>query len=518
MAEFEEIYDVIIIGAGPGGYHSALRAAQYGAKVAVVEKKALGGTCSNVGCIPTKALYSASKLYEDLTKKSQDFGVDIPCDPQVNFERVVERKNEVVNKLVTGIEGLLKTRKIPVFYGFGRLEGGDVDAGFDVSVTDEDNTQTYIRGKRVIVATGSAPAMIPAFNIDHEKIITSDDILSPSFKTLPKSLLIIGAGVIGCEFGNIFASFGTKVTILEYLDTMLATEDKAIIRELSKKFKTLGIDVHTSQMVCSVEATENGVCATTADASTPRDQLECAEKCTFEAEMCLVSIGRAKQSMGLGLEEMGVKIERGQISVDRSTGETDVPGIYAIGDVTGGLMLAHVASHEGDVAVSNALAGIGGFDIQPETTNYAVVPYTIFTSPNIGSVGLTQKVAKINHKINVGRFFYGGLGKAMCMGEEEGFMMIIADAETDQILGATCIGAEAPELIAEIAVAMKNNLTSHQVASTIHSHPTISEMVKEASEDIYGMAIHKVGRPKKRPVHHVEGMVLDPTTTKQEDQ
>lgn len=489
----DEIFDVCIIGAGPGGYHAAIRAAQYGAKVALVEKSKLGGTCLNWGCIPTKSLYASAKLIEQIEEKAKDFGIEIP-DYKVKFEKAVERKNQVVKDLVDGIEQLMKQHRVSVFYGLGSLEGGN-DMDFQVKIDGDDST--IIKTKKIIIATGSKPAMIPAFNIDHDRILTSDDILDPNFKTVPKKLLIIGAGVIGCEFGNIFTRMGAEVEMLEYLPTMIATEERLIIRELSKKFDELGIKLHVSQNVLNVENTGSGVKATTCAADVPRDQVDSAEKTTFEGDYCLVSIGRARVSEGLNCEKMGIKTERGQIAVDKKTLETDCKGIYAIGDVTGGLMLAHVASHEGDVAVANALSAIGGFDIEPRVANYDVVPATIFTSPEIGSVGLREKAAKEKTKVYTGRFGYAALGKAMCMGEEEGLMMIIADSETGKILGASCIGAEAPELIAEVSLAMKNDLTVHDIAHTIHSHPTISEMVMETAEDVYGMAIHKKGRRRK---------------------
>jgi dihydrolipoamide dehydrogenase len=493
------IYDIIVIGAGPGGYHTAIRAAQYGAKVALVEKTKVGGTCLNWGCIPTKALYSSAKLIEDIEEKAKEFGVVLPGAIKPDFAQAVSRKNQVVTDLVTGIEQLLKSRKVDVHFGLGSLAGGNKDNGFDVKI-EGDETKT-IKGKRVIIATGSKPALIPAFNIDHDRILTSDDILSPDFKTLPKTLLIIGGGVIGCEFANIFRRMGSKIIILEYLDTILATEERLVVRELKKKFEEMGnIEIHEGQNVLKVENTGSGVKGTTCSAKIPRDEVDAAPKTTFDADLCLVSIGRARVSEGLNCEGVGIQTNRGQIIVNPKTLETDCPGVYAIGDVTGGLMLAHVASYEGDVAVENALTSIGGFDTKPRETAYNVVPATIFTSPEIGSVGLREKAAKEKgHKIWTGRFGYAALGKAKCLGEDRGFMMVIGDSQTDQILGASCIGAEAPELIAEIALAMRNGLTVHDVTKTIHSHPTISEMVLETAEDVHGMAVHKAGRRRRKP-------------------
>ncbi|MHA1755373.1 MAG: dihydrolipoyl dehydrogenase [Promethearchaeota archaeon] len=489
-----EIYDLAVIGAGPGGYHAAIRAAQYGAKVALIEKKNLGGTCLNWGCIPTKALYASAHLIE-LIKEADKFGVEVK-DYKPNFAKAVEEKNRIVKELVEGIAALEKSWKNDVYWGQGKLIGGNANDGFEIKIEGEESKT--IKAKRVIIATGSKPALIPAFNIDHERILTSDDILAPDFKTVPEKLLIIGAGVIGCEFANIFSTFGSKVIMLEYLPTPLATEEPMIVKQIVKKLESKGVEIYTSQNVLSVENTGSGVKATTCDASVPRDQTDSAEKRTFEADLCLVSIGRAKNSADLGLEELGIETERGAIKIDQKTCETNVKGIFAIGDValSGAPMLAHVASHMGDVAVANALASLGGFPVKETTTDYSVVPATIFTSPNIGSVGLRRKQAKEQGiDVLMGQFPFASLGKAKCMREDEGFIMILADKNTHKIVGASCIGAEAPELIAEIALAMKHGLTVHDIAETIHSHPTISEMVLEGAESVVGMAIHKKGRP-----------------------
>ncbi|UCD01666.1 MAG: dihydrolipoyl dehydrogenase [Promethearchaeota archaeon] len=485
-------YDIAIIGAGPGGYRAAIRAAQYGAKVALIEKNKLGGTCLNSGCIPTKALYASAQIIE----KIQDFdelGLEIK-DYNLNFKKAIERKNRIVQELVEGIATLEKAWKNDVFYGHGKILGGNISSGFEISIQRED-TKT-IKAKRVIIATGSSPALIPAFNIDHDRILTSDDILDPNFTSVPKRLLIIGAGIIGCEFANIFAAFGSKVTMLEYLSSPIATEEPVIVKELLKKFENLGIGVKTSQNVLSVENTGAGVRVTTCSASVLRDQIDTAEKFVFEADLCLVSIGRVKESTNLGLENLDIETDRGAIICNTETLETCVKGIYAIGDVTGGLMLAHVAYYEADVAVANALASIGGFPVKKMETDYRVVPETIFTTPNISSVGYRRKAAK-DRGINVlmGQFPYQSLGKAKCMGEEEGFIMTLADKEDLRIIGASCIGIESSELIAELALAIKHNLTVHDISETIHCHPTISEMVLEGTEAIIGKAIHKKGRP-----------------------
>jgi dihydrolipoamide dehydrogenase len=489
-----EQYDIAVIGAGPGGYHAAIRAAQYGAKVALIEKENLGGTCLNWGCIPTKALYASAHLIDKI-KEAEDFGIEVK-DYGVNFAKAVDRKNKIVQELVGGIGTLEKAWKNDVFMGRGKIVGGNANEGFKIEIQGKD-TKT-ITAKRVILATGSSPALIPAFNIDHKRILTSDDILHPNFKTVPNKLLIIGAGVIGCEFGNIFATFGSKVIMLEYLPSPIATEEPMIIKELIKKLESKGIQLMVNQNVLSVVNTGSGVKATTCDASVPRDQVQNAPKSTFEADICLVSIGRARESKDIGLEKLGIETDRGAIKINTKTCETACKGIYSIGDVaaSGAPMLAHVASHMGDIAVANALASLGGFPVKETETNYNVVPATIFTSPNIGSVGLRREQAKSKGiDVLMGQFAYESLGKAKCMGEQEGFIMILADKNTHKIVGASCIGTEAPELISEISLAMQHDLTVHDLGETIHSHPTISEMVLEGAEAVVGKAIHKKGRP-----------------------
>lgn len=492
MMPSSELYDIAIIGSGPGGYHSAIRAAQFGAKIALIEKNNLGGTCLNLGCIPAKALYASADFIQKLREKGEDHG--ILCDFKLDFSKAIARKNKVVKDLTDGIARLESAWKNDVYKGYGKIINGSANNGFEISIEGEDNKK--IKAKRIIIATGSTPVLIPVFNIDHDRILTTDDVLHPNFTTLPKKLLIIGAGIAGCEFANIFASFGSKVTMLEYLPSPLASEEPVIVKEIKKKFDSLGIEILVSQNVLSIVNTGSGVKATTISADVPKEQIETVEKSNFEADYCLVTIGRAKESGDLGLEDLKIETQRGAIKVDPKTLETSVKGIFAIGDVTGGIMLAHVARHEGDVAVANVLASLDEFNVKEKSTDYRVIPATIFTSPNIGSVGLRRKIAKdLGHDLIFGRFPYASLGKAKCMGEEDGFILIIADKKTNKILGASCIGAEAPELISEISLAMQHGLTVHDVATTIHSHPTISEMVLEGMEDVYGMAIQKKGRP-----------------------
>ena len=500
------IYDIVVIGAGPGGYHSAIRAAQYDAKVALIEKEKVGGTCLNKGCIPTKALFNSAKLIEDIEQNAKNFGVDIIGEVKPNFENAVKRKNLIVTELISGIEALIKQRKIDLFYGLGRISGGSIDEGFDINIEGKDTK--IIKAKRIIIATGSRPAIIPLFNIDHKYVLTSDDILSPDFKLIPKKLLIIGGGVVGCEFTNIFRQFGSEVIMLEYLPSILAAEEPLVVRELKKKFSMLGIQIHENQNVLKIETVDSKVRAISCSSKISPEQIDSADKNVFEADLCLVSVGRTFCIGDLGLENTNIEINRGRIVVDPHTLETTENGIYAIGDVTGGLLLAHVATYEGDIAVFNALSSIGGFDTFPIETDYFVVPYAIFTSYEIASVGFKSKFLEEREvKSRTGRFGYASLGKAKCMGEKEGFLMIMVDDETDEILGASCIGVAAPELIAEIALAMNNGLKIHEITDTIHSHPTLSEMVLEAAEDVDGLSIHRARRRIKQKIDLKEDMI-----------
>ncbi|MBI5048448.1 MAG: dihydrolipoyl dehydrogenase [Deltaproteobacteria bacterium] len=461
-------FDVVVLGGGPGGYVGAIRAAQLGAKVALVEKKSLGGTCLNRGCIPTKALYYSAKTIA-VVKKAAEFGV---TTGEVGFDiaKAVARKNEVVSKLVSGVKQLLKGNGVEVFEGDGFLESKN-----QVRITRADGLKGTVTAKKVIIATGSEPAMIPAFNIDKKNIITSTEMLD--LQNVPKTLLIIGGGVMGCEFASIFAEFGSKVTIVELLPTILSMEDKQVSRVIMKGFKDKGIDVLTEVTVQGVQDTGNGVKTTLADGK------------EFITEKVMVSIGRSFNSQGFGLEGLGIKTEKGRIVVNDKM-ETNVNGVYAVGDVIGGMLLAHIASSEGIVAVNNALGKNAAMD-------YSVVPAGVFTEPEIASVGLREKDAKEKGiDVKIGRFPYVASGKALCMGDEEGFVQILSDQGTDKVLGCSIVGAHATDLIQEVAVAIKAGTKVKDIAETIHAHPTLPELVMEAAEDVHGMAIHKIGRKK----------------------
>ncbi|HBG47313.1 MAG TPA: dihydrolipoyl dehydrogenase [Deltaproteobacteria bacterium] len=460
-------FDCVVIGAGPGGYVAAIRAAQLGARTAIIERNKIGGTCLNRGCIPTKALYYSARTIES-AKRASEFGVNVG---EVSFDlaRAVERKDGIVKKLVGGIEQLLKGNKVEVIKGDGFLE-----SAVKVRVSNGEDAET-VAAKSIIIATGSEPAMIPAFNIDGVHVLTSTEMLD--LKKVPESLLIIGGGVMGCEFATLFSSFGSRVMIVELLPSILSTEDKMVGRVIVKKFKETGVSVLTEVQVESV-VPENGHVKTTL-----KDGRE------FITEKVLVSIGRSFNSAGIGLDAAGVKVEKGRVAVDERM-ETNVKGVFAIGDVTGKMLLAHVASSQGIVAANNALGKNARMD-------YSVIPAGIFTDPEIASVGLREKEAEEKGiPVSIGRFPYAASGKALGMGETEGFVQMLADPGTDKVLGCSIVGAHATDLIGEVAVAMKAGVTVKELTETVHAHPTLPEMVMEAAEDVHGMAIHKIGRKR----------------------
>lgn len=460
-------FDIVVVGAGPGGYVAAIRAAQMGARAAVIEKKKVGGTCLNWGCIPTKALYYSSLTLSG-ARKAAEFGVNVG-DITFDLAKAVDRKDDVVKKLVGGVEQLLKGNGVELIRGDGFIES----AG-KVRVTKFDGTEE-IGAKSIIIATGSEPAMIPAFNIDGKSVLTSTEMLS--LKKVPESLLVIGGGVMGCEFATIFSTFGSKVMIVELLPTILSTEDKMVSRVIMKKFKDTGVSVLTEVSVDKVIVEERGVKTVLKDGR------------EFLTEKVLVSIGRSFNSAGIGLEGAGVALDRGKIVVNEKM-ETNVAGIYAIGDVTGKMLLAHVASVQGIVAVNNALGKNASMD-------YSAVPAGIFTDPEIASVGLREKdAAEKGIEITVGRFPYAASGKALGMGETEGFAQIVAEKGTEKVLGCSIVGAHATDLLGEVTLAVRSGAKVKDITETIHAHPTLPEIVLEAAEDVLGHAIHKIGRKR----------------------
>jgi len=466
-----------ILGAGPGGYVAAIRAAQLGARVTVIENQALGGVCLNWGCIPSKALLSVVEL-GDKAKKAKDFGIQlggpVTYDPAV----MVARKNKVVATLVKGIATLFKTWNIEHVEGTGEL----LDAR-TIRVTKPDGTETRVMADGVIIATGSSWPNLPLFPIDGTQITTSKQALDLS--RIPVSLLIVGGGVEGCEFASLYSGLGTQVTLVELVPRLLPLEDEEISQMMERELKKRGVDIRTGVTVDQIVRQPDLVTAHL------RDGL------SLNVEQVLVSVGRGFNSRGIGLEKAGVQVgTRGEIVVNDRM-ETNVPGVYAIGDVVGKAMLAHVASAQGKVAVENFMG-------RPRTIDYDVIPTGIFTLPEIGRVGLTEQQARDRcvaagkdpqQSVKVGRFRYGGLGKAQATGDIQGLLKVVADAESDRILGVHILGAHAADLVHEAALALHLGATVSRVAEMIHAHPTLAEGLMEAMEDVHGHAIHLARKP-----------------------
>jgi dihydrolipoamide dehydrogenase len=455
-------YDAVVIGGGPGGYVSAIRMAQLGAKVTVVEKDALGGTCLNRGCIPTKSLIAAVEKI-DAVYDAAEFGV-VVGEPAVDFGKVQARKDEVVNKLVTGIEFLFKKNKIELVRGIAKVKSANqvvVEANGEIIELNTNN---------IVIATGSSPALISALGYNGTTVITSEEALQ--LTEVPKSLLVIGAGVIGCEFAHIYSSLGTEITMVEMAPNILPMLDKDISRRLQMTFKKKNITIKTKVGIKEVKTTETGIEAL----------LDNGE--TITAEKALISIGRQLNTKGLGLEEVGIEFgARGEIVVNDKM-ETNVKGIYAIGDVVNKYQLAHVASSHGIVAAENIM----GKEAKME---YHAVPSCIFTSPELASVGITEQIAKDKAiPVKVGKFNFMANGKALSMGEAEGMVKVIAHKETDVVLGVHIIGPHASDLIAEATLAVRKGMTAHDLATTIHAHPTLAEAIMEAAENVHGLSIH----------------------------
>jgi dihydrolipoamide dehydrogenase len=466
-------FDVVVIGAGTGGYVAAIRAAQLGKSVAVVEKQsALGGTCLIWGCIPTKALLEHAHALK-VIQQAAEWGVTIPAGtPAINMAQVHARKDKIVGGLTKGIEFLFKKNKITWVKGTARLAGPG-----KVEVVDGD-AQT-LQAKEIIVATGSSPRSVPSVAIDHTRVITSDEAIH--LKEVPKSLVILGSGAVGVEFASIYRRFGSEVTIVELVDRLVPIEDAAVSAELEKAFKKQGITVLTGTKVTKATATSSGVNieAETSDGKTQK----------VAADMLLVATGRGPVTTGLGVEEAGLALERGYIKVDELY-RTSVPGISAIGDViTMGPgvhpQLAHVSSMEGIITAER----IAGKEVQP--LNYDHVPGCTYCDPEIGSVGLTEAQAtQRGYDVRIGTFPFGVLGRARMAGESEGFVKIVADKKYDEVLGVHMIGPRSTELVAEAVLALRLECTVEELIKTIHAHPTFSEAVGEAAHAAHGAAIH----------------------------
>ncbi|RKU30226.1 dihydrolipoyl dehydrogenase [Candidatus Poribacteria bacterium] len=454
------VYDVGIIGGGPGGYVAAIKAAQLGGNVCIIEKDELGGTCLNRGCIPTKTLYSVAHLAEQVqntnTLNIQNASVDYP--------KTLEHKTQVIEKLKGGISQLLKANKIQTKNGTAILADRNT-----IEIKKSDGSSEQISIKNVIIATGSEPAEPSIFNIDETDVLTTTGILN--LTEIPDSLLIVGGGVSGCEFASIFNALGCDVTVVELLPTILSTEDVQVIRHVQLFMKRKGIKFQTEANITQICKTESGVLAT----------LESGEQLT--AQKLLVSIGRRFNSEGLGLENVGIQTENGKIIVNDKM-ETNIPGIYAVGDVASRYLLAHVASTEGKVAAQNCIGKSTEMD-------YQVIPWCVFTLPEIGHVGMTEKEATDEgYEVKTGRFPYAASGMALGMAESDGFVKTVSDAESGDILGVHIVGVQASTLIHEAAVAVRVGASAKDIAHTVHAHPTLSEMVMESAEAAYDRAIH----------------------------
>ena len=473
----ETIYDVAVIGGGPAGYTAAIRAGQYGLKVALIEKDSrLGGTCLLVGCIPTKALLFNAEIYDHF-KHAKEYGLDGLGEATVNWKAIIDRKNGIVAKHVKGLEFLMRKNKVTVVPGFGRLTGPAKDGVHSVEVAPSGDAKakpTVVKAKNIILATGSDARLLPGVKAS-DKVLTNTEILS--LDRIPKSLLIIGAGAVGVEFGSIFRSFGSEISILEYLPRLVPVEDEDISKELARSFRKRGIESATGAKVEKVEETKDGVKVTYTGSD--------GKQATKEAERVLVAVGRGPRTEGIGLEKTKIKPERGFIKVDEYM-QTDEPGVYAIGDIVAGMpQLAHSGSMSGLVAT----AKIAGKYARPVRRDR--IPGCTYTEPQIGSVGLTEARAKeLGHTVKVGKFPFVGNSKATIVDSHDGFVKVVADAKYGEILGVHIIGPQATELIAEAVTAMELEGTVEDLMWTVHAHPTLSEAMLDGFSSVEGMAIN----------------------------
>nr|WP_289036680.1 dihydrolipoyl dehydrogenase [uncultured Allobacillus sp.] len=468
-------YDLVILGGGTGGYVAAIRASQLGLKTAIVEKTELGGTCLHRGCIPSKALLRSAEVFKQ-TKNAAEFGVEAGS-PTLNFSRVQERKESIIEQLHKGVQGLMKKGKIDVYEGHGRILGPSIFSPTAGTISVEMNNgeeNEMLVPKNVIIATGSSPNTLPGLEIDGQTIMTSEEALE--MDELPESMIIVGGGVIGIEWASMLADFGVKVTVLEYTSTILPTEDEEISKEALKQLKKKGIEFFTDAEVLGDSAkVDSGV--------TIQAKIKDETK-TFEADRLLVSVGRKPNVNNIGLNNTDIEIERGAIKVNQFN-QTKESHIYAIGDVIGGLQLAHVASHEGILAVEHIT------NEEPEPIRYEHVASCVYSNPEIASIGLTEKQAKENgYEVQVGKFPFKAVGKALVHGESDGFVKMISNKENQDLLGVHMIGPHVTDMISEAGLAMVLDATPWEIGETIHPHPTLSEVIGEAALAVDGKQIH----------------------------
>jgi len=467
-------YDVVVIGAGPGGYVCAIRAAQLGLKTAIIDKQWLGGVCLNVGCIPSKALLKNAEVAHTLRERGKELGFSFD-NLTLDYSVAVKRSRQTSERLVKGVGFLMKKNNIDVFMGAAKATARDT-----ITVTDQDGKTTELKTRNIVVATGASVAVPPGWAVDGEKIITYLEAILQ--EKLPKSAIVIGAGAIGMEFATIWRSYGVEVTLVEMLPRIAPLEDEEVSEELAKQLKRRKINVLAGHRVQEIQATDKGVQVKVAS--------EGGEK-TLEAEQALVAIGFRPNGRGLGLEELGVKIsERGAIDVDDRMA-TNVTGIWAIGDVTAKLMLAHVASAQGIICAEHIAGAESAGESTPPTLNYEMMPRATYCQPQVASFGLTEAQARERgYNVKIGRFPFQANGKALGLGEANGWVKIVTDAKYGEILGAHMIGPEVTELLAELTLAQMMEITVHEIARNVHAHPTLSEALMEAAEGAVGQSIN----------------------------
>jgi dihydrolipoamide dehydrogenase len=460
-------YDIIVIGSGPGGYVTAIRASQLGLKTAIVEREELGGICLNWGCIPTKALLKSANVYEYLQHAS-DYGITVK-ESSADFSAMIDRSRGVANGMSNGIQFLMKKNKIDVIKGSGKIK-----AGKKVDVTAEDGTVTeYTADKALILATGARSRKLPNIPQDGEKIIGYREAMT--LKSLPKRLVVVGSGAIGVEFAYFYNTLGTEVTIVEFMPNIVPVEDEDVSKQMEKSFKKAGINILTNASVEKVEKTDKG-CIVTVKTAKGEEKIEC--------DVVLSAVGIETNIEGIGLEEVGIATDKGRVLVNDFY-QTNIPGYYAIGDIVPGPALAHVASAEGIICVEK----IAGH--HPEPLDYGNIPGCTYASPEIASVGMTEKAAKAaGLDIKIGKFPFSASGKASAAGAKDGFVKLIFDAKYGELLGAHMIGANVTEMIAEIVAVRKLEVTGETLIKTVHPHPTMSEAVMEAAAAAYGEVIH----------------------------
>jgi dihydrolipoamide dehydrogenase len=462
-----------VIGAGPAGYVAAIRAVQLGLKTAIVDKQWLGGVCLNVGCIPSKALLRNAEIAHTLRERGKEFGFSFD-NLKLDYSAAVKRSRQVSDRLVKGVGFLMKKNNISVFMGTAKLIGGPSTVLRAVSVTDEDGKLTKFAAKNIIVATGASAAVPATWKVDGKKVVTYLEAILQ--EKLPKSVIIIGAGAVGMEFATVWNSFGVEVTVVEMLPHVLPLEDEEAAAEVARAFTKRGVKLLAGHKVEAVVATKTGVKVTVSSNGEPK---------VIEAEQTLVAIGFRPNSKGLGLEELGVKIsERGFIEIDDRMA-TDIPGIWAIGDVTGKLMLAHVGSAMGIICAEN----ISGHETV--TLDYEMMPRATYCSPQVASFGISETQAKERgYTVKIGRFPFQANGKALGLGDYAGWVKLVVDEKYGEILGATLVGPEVTELLPELTLARMMELTPAEIARNVHAHPTLSEVLMEAAHAVEGSAIH----------------------------